>query len=151
MPTKHQLQFPPLAISCAALVKSGRDNTVRNVIQDLVDFSFRLAEIRETLARQAGLIERIGNAKDRRRLDLSPADKRKAAIEIAAPRHRAASDTPCSKFDTFDMRALGRFAQASLGPLLKDRAGPAVGTESRAWTGFCEAAHKVVVWGLIVA
>jgi len=85
MPTKRQPQFPPLTISGAALLRGGRDDTFSNVIRDLVDFSFRLAEIRETLAQQTGLIKKIGNAKDRRRLDLSPADKRKAAIEMVSP------------------------------------------------------------------
>src|SRR6187402_2193259 len=50
MPPKRQSQFPPLTISRPALLKGGRD-----VIQNLVDFSFGLAQIRETLARQAGL------------------------------------------------------------------------------------------------
>jgi hypothetical protein len=53
-PPSRQPQFPPLTISRAALLEGGRDDTFRNVIQDLVDFSFRLAQIRERLAGQAG-------------------------------------------------------------------------------------------------
>jgi len=42
-------------VSRAALLQGGRDDAFRDVIQDLVDFSSRLAQIRETLARQVGL------------------------------------------------------------------------------------------------
>src|SRR3981189_2031220 len=55
MPPSRQPMFPPLTVSRAALLQGGRDDAFREVIQDLVDFSFRLAQIRETLARQVGL------------------------------------------------------------------------------------------------
>lgn len=161
MPRSRQTQFPPLTISRSALLRGGRDDTFRNVIQDLVDFSFRLAEIRETLAQQAGLtppqyrvmmelarrsqlkpavgeiaealnvslpfittetrrlaaaglIKKIGNAKDRRRVDLSLTDKGKAVIEMLAPMQRAVNDALFSEFNAADMKALGRFAHALL-------------------------------------
>jgi DNA-binding MarR family transcriptional regulator len=37
------------------LLRGGRDDAFRDVIQDMVDFSSRLSQIRETLARQVGL------------------------------------------------------------------------------------------------
>src|SRR5260221_1735555 len=55
MPPSRQPKFPPLTVSRAALLQGGRDDAFRDVIQDLVDFSSRLAQIRETLARQVGL------------------------------------------------------------------------------------------------
>ena len=55
MPPSRQTQFPPLTVSRSALLHRGRDDTFRDVIQTLVDFSSRLSRIRETLAQQAGL------------------------------------------------------------------------------------------------
>jgi DNA-binding MarR family transcriptional regulator len=161
MPPSRQPMFPPLTVARAALLQGGRDDAFREVIQDLVDFSFRLAQIRETLARQvgltppqyrllmelahrsqtkptvgeiaealnvslpfittetrrlaaAGLVRKIGNAKDRRRVDLSLTDKGNAVIEALAPMQRAVNDTLFKEFSGADMKALGRFARALL-------------------------------------
>ena len=161
MPPSRQPKFPPLTVSRPALLQGGRDDAFRDVIQDLVDFSSRLAQIRETLARQvglsppqyrllmelahwsqtkptvgeiaealnvslpfittetrrlasAGLVRKIGNAKDRRRVDLSLTEKGKAVIETLAPMQRAVNDTLFKEFSGADMKALGRFARALL-------------------------------------
>ena len=47
--------FPPLTATRPAMLRGGRDDDFRRVIQDLVDFSSRLSQIRETLARQVGI------------------------------------------------------------------------------------------------
>jgi DNA-binding MarR family transcriptional regulator len=161
MPLPRQPIFPPLTVSRAALLQGGSDDAFREVIQDLVDYSFRLAQIRETLARQvgltppqyrllmelahwsqskptvgeiaealnvslpfittetrrlaaAGLVRKIGNAEDRRRVDLSLTDKGSAVIETLAPMQRAVNDTLFKEFSGADMKALGRFARALL-------------------------------------
>jgi DNA-binding MarR family transcriptional regulator len=77
-----------------------------------VSLPFITTETRRLAA--AGLVRKIGNAKDRRRVDLSLTDKGKAVIETLAPMRRAVNDTLFKEFIGVDMKALGRFARALL-------------------------------------
>src|SRR5712675_755109 len=107
MPPSRQPKFPPLTVSRAALLQGGRDDAFRDVIQDLVDFSSRLAQIRETLARQVGL----SPPQYRLLMELAHWSQTKPTVgEIA----EAVNDTLFKEFSGADMKALGRFARALL-------------------------------------
>jgi DNA-binding MarR family transcriptional regulator len=54
-PREQPSGFPPLTVSRPALLADGRDDTFRELVRDLVDFSARLQGIREEIARAMGV------------------------------------------------------------------------------------------------